>query len=439
MPEDSAAIQEAKVALQSGLDLVFCCRQLIRWVFGVPDVPDDVLLHFPTPPEPASGLLSPLHRGPWNLAQAWHQYHLVCANEARLRNTLQRIQARSAQAISDADRKQRQQRNTARRKTARNQAAEVGDRTEQQRNTLRRSEARNEAAETGDRKEQQRDTVRRSEARNEAAEAGDRKEQQRDTVWRTAARNEAAEAGDRKEQQRDTVRRTAARNEAAEAGDRSEQQRNTLRRTAARNEAAEVGGCEEQQRDTIRRSEARSQAAEAGDRKEQQRNTLRRTAARNEAAEAGDRKEQQRDTPARRAARRATRHEALQSAAADSVWALTSANPPDPAQLSEARYRVDQAVGLLYEHAGFEAVSQGPVTDAEKDLAIREYSTRAGPNCRLGKCAACGVYDVCDHSWSVSDRLVLHYPAFCRLEVSDEARENHLAIIKTITLYPSSS
>ena len=60
--EDSSAIQAAKAALQSAMDVYSLAYQMYR-----------TMLHF------RSGVRSsPLHRGPWNLAQAWHQYHLFC-------------------------------------------------------------------------------------------------------------------------------------------------------------------------------------------------------------------------------------------------------------------------------------------------------------------------------------------------------------------------
>jgi len=88
--EDSSAIQAAKAALQSAMDVYSLAYQMYR-----------TMLHF------RSGVRSsPLHRGPWNLAQASRSPFLhtnECAG-------LQRLQARSAWAISDASCMQRQQR-----------------------------------------------------------------------------------------------------------------------------------------------------------------------------------------------------------------------------------------------------------------------------------------------------------------------------------------
>jgi len=106
--EDSSAIQAAKFALQSAM--------------GVYSLDYQMYHHFPPPLESARDLSSPLHRGPSNLAQAWHQYHVLHTNEYA---GLQRLQSTKCMGDLRLQSHPRQQRDTVRCDTAQNQAAEA--------------------------------------------------------------------------------------------------------------------------------------------------------------------------------------------------------------------------------------------------------------------------------------------------------------------------
>jgi len=103
-----SAIRAAKFALQSAM--------------GVYSLDYQMYHHFPPPLESARDLSSPLHRGPSNLAQAWHQYHVLHTNEYA---GLQRLQSTKCMGDLRLQSHPRQQRDTVRCDTAQNQAAEA--------------------------------------------------------------------------------------------------------------------------------------------------------------------------------------------------------------------------------------------------------------------------------------------------------------------------
>jgi len=87
-PTDTAQMLQAKRDLSTSRVRLHQCRQLINWVFGDPDVSDDILQSFDPNSDHVHSLtpttLSPLSRGPWNLAVAWALY----GNEGRANSSI---------------------------------------------------------------------------------------------------------------------------------------------------------------------------------------------------------------------------------------------------------------------------------------------------------------------------------------------------------------